>query len=318
MTSEDCLWVFRGTVLTALALVIGVSAQQENAPIQTANSPDVVTVSDGTPITLRFEKALSSADAKVGDPVQFTVAAPVLADAFVVVPSGTAVSGTIVAVRHRGHFGKNGEFSITINDLALPVGKSLSVRQDLESRHNHHAGKVAGEVTRAVVESVPFFGVTLPMMAVAMGFEKGVEQVYPAGSLVTAYINGPIAISRNGLTPYQEPHEESAQVFFKNEECTSASDCDPVNLKVGKDFLVGELVQFLCLELRPGTYSFSTDKTESALQLELLANRQYWVERKQKALVADDPEHHRDEIDTLKSYRWIIDRNLVYTVLPLP
>lgn len=321
MTSENCLCVLGTTILAALGLVVGAGAQQENTPTQAANSSEFVTVSDGTPIILRLEKALSSAKAKVGDPVQFMVAFPVLAHAFVVVPQGTAVSGTVVEVRPRRHFGKNGEFSIAINDLILPAGMSVTVRQELEStstERNHSTGKAAGDVSRAVVESVPFFGVTLPMMAAAKGFEKGAEQVYPAGHLVTAYINGPVTVNRSALVPYQGPQGGPAQVFFKNDGCAGDTVCDPVTLKLGKSFFVGQLFEFLRVELKPGTYSFSTDKTQDPLQVELLANHQYWVERKQNTLVADDPDHHRDEIDKLERNRWIKDRNLVDSVLPLP
>ena len=99
-----------------------------------ATSTDTVTLPDGTPLTLRLETSLSSATAKVGDPVQFKVARPILAHGFPFVPNETSVSGTIVQVRHSGHFGKNGEFNIAIKDIALPVGTSISVRQTVETQ----------------------------------------------------------------------------------------------------------------------------------------------------------------------------------------
>jgi hypothetical protein len=72
----------------------------------------------------------------------------------------------------------------------------------------------------------------------------------------------------------------------------------------------------LRVELEPGTYSFSTNKTAQPLQIELLADHQYWVERQDGALISDDPDHHRDEIEKLESNPAIRSRNLVGLVFP--
>jgi hypothetical protein len=309
MTSKFSLCIV--AVLIAFAFAIELAAQQQNVTVQSAAPPAVVTVPDGTEIPLILEKSLSSAGAKAGDSVQFKVASPVLAERFVLVPQGTAVSGTIVQVRQRGHFGKNGEINIAIKDIVLPVGKSVSVRQTLEpSEHKHTSGKATGEVGRAVVESIPFFGVTLPMIAVAKGLQKGTEQVVLAGDSITVYMNGPITVDRSVLMrlPYRGP----AQIFFKNGGCLNEEDCDKVNVFLGKYF-IAELFGFLRVELEPGTYSFNTDKTEKPLEIELLADHQYWVERQHGALFADDPEHHRDEIKKLEGNLGTKDKNLVLT-----
>lgn len=306
MTPKYSLCII-AAVLIAFAFAIELAAQ-ETASLQAATSGEVVTVPDGTGIPLILEKSISSASAKAGDSVEFRVTSPVLAEGYVLIPQGTAVSGTIVQVRHRGHFGRNGEISIAIKDIVLPVGKSVSVRPISEppEKQEHSSRKFFGEV----LESSDVLFLDLPEAMVQSSVKKGAERVVLAGDSITVYMNGPITVDRSALIrlPYRGP----AQIFFKNEGCLKQEDCDKVNVFLGK-YLVGELFGFLRVELEPGTYSFSTDKTEKPLEIELLADHQYWVEREHGTLLADDAEHHRDEIRKLEGNPEIKDRNLVVT-----
>jgi hypothetical protein len=212
--------------------------------------PDVVTVPDGTPLTLSLNATLSSATAKVGDVVGFKVFYPVQVQKMLLVRQGTSVSATVVKVRHRGRFARDGEVAVAIKDLVLPDGETVSLRPKLESVKSK--GKDSYSVAQTAVESAPTFGVALPM-AVLM---KGQDKVYPGViSLITVYMNGPLALRALATLPYKGP----AQVFFKNE------DGDSALMFVGTDF-VGQLSDFLVIELQPGKYSFSTDKAEEPLR----------------------------------------------------
>lgn len=185
--------------------------------------------------------------------------------------------------------------AVVIKDIVLPDRETVSLRPTFEPVKSK--GKDFYSVAQTAVESAPTFGVVLPM-AVLM---KGQEKVYPGViSLITVYMNGPLALRALATLPYKGP----AQVFFKNEDSGSAA------MFVGTDF-VGQLSDFLVIELQPGKYSFSTDKAEEPLQLDLLNDHQYWVERRHRAFIAEDPERHEEEIKKLANDPEILVKNLI-------
>ena len=289
-------------------------AQKEDAGLHTAAPPDVVTVPDGTPLTLKLEKELSSSTAKIGDSVEFTVAYPIRFNGMVIAPRGTSVSGTVIAVSHKGLLGRNGDVRVELGKLTLPTGETVTLR--LAPKSGITAKKVGEKIAQMAVPALdPFLWPVLPVFWLA----KGDERVYPAGTWITAYLDGQLNLNRGALANLQPPpYKGPAQVFFRNRKDSS------VKLFSGQDF-VGELIPpvrrnyrldysaligFARLELKPGTYSFSTSKAkEQAVQLEVHEDHQYWVEREHGGLFAGDPQQHRDEIEKLESAPWVTDRN---------
>ena len=64
---------------------------------------------DGTAVTLRLGRSLSSADAHAGDRVDFEVAEEVNINRIVVIPKGSPASGTVMTVHKKRRMGRAGK-----------------------------------------------------------------------------------------------------------------------------------------------------------------------------------------------------------------
>ncbi len=94
-----------GLAVLCLGISISASAQgyppQSSPPQSTSSQPTVPSTSskfvldDGTPIKLRLNRTLSSADAKTGDNIDFEVLEEVKVRDVVVIPKGSIAIGTI-------------------------------------------------------------------------------------------------------------------------------------------------------------------------------------------------------------------------------
>jgi hypothetical protein len=257
---------------------------------------DVIIVPDGTPLTLRLEQDVSSANAKVGDTVTLTVPYPARLNGLVFVPKGTPVSAAVVKVTPAHRPSRDGEVVIKIGDLTLPTGETVTLRQALKPQSA--AGKAGDDVSKVAPLVVnPIAGIGY---LESVWFFKGDEKVFRAGSWTKAYINGPLELKRDALTRLQPPpYKGAAQVFFKNRKGPA------VNLYVGDEYIAG-LFEPVWLKLKPGTYSFHTIKAkEDALQFEVQEDHQYWIERENGRLAVKNTEEHRDEIEELAEATWL-------------
>jgi hypothetical protein len=273
---------------------------EEEAALQPATAPEIITVPDGTPLTLKLEKDLSSATARVGDAVEFMTPFPTRINGLVIVPKGTPVSGTVVQIIAARRASRDGEIKIAIGNLNLPTGETVALRQALKSEGT---GKKIGTVA-AMSPAIAAGSLFDPFIIPGLLIEKGNERVYRAGRWTTVYLVGPLRLNRGALVTLQPPpYEGPAQVFLKNRTGKS------VQLYVGQDY-VGELYYPVRLEIEPGTYEFNTgDSRNQALKLEVQENQQYWVEREHGELIAGDAQQHRDEIEELQDAPWVTHRN---------
>ena len=81
------------------------------------------TVPSGTEVDLKFDQAVSSKHAKVGDHINLHVASNVVVHGHTVIPAGTRVTGVIATVNKRGRFGKNAKIRIAINPVSVHGAK---------------------------------------------------------------------------------------------------------------------------------------------------------------------------------------------------
>jgi len=88
---------------------------------------------EGTAITVRLERALSSRTARLEDRVDATVVRPVYVDNRMVVPAGARVRGTVTDAQPAQRPARGGRLNITFDRLLLDDGTSV----DLRSRVAH-------------------------------------------------------------------------------------------------------------------------------------------------------------------------------------
>ena len=108
------------------------SASTPPAPTE-ARGGNEVTLADGTEVTLKLLKSVSSATAKVEERVDFETAKDVMADGVVVIEKGAPAWGKVIQAKPKKSFGRSGKLDFTI-DYAKAVdgptiGPSHRVRQ---------------------------------------------------------------------------------------------------------------------------------------------------------------------------------------------
>src|ERR1035438_3904159 len=108
-------------LLCALLTHAPLSGAQQAAPQQprASSTANKFALDDGTPIKLRLNRTLSSADAKTGDNIDFEVLEEVKVGDVVVIPKGSVAIGTITDAEHKKRMARGGKLDIEIDYVKL-------------------------------------------------------------------------------------------------------------------------------------------------------------------------------------------------------
>ena len=171
-------------LLCVLFTHVSLSGAQQATPQQpTASSTaNKFVLDDGTPIKLRLDRNLSSADAKTGDNIDFEVLEEVKVNDVVVIPKGNIAIGTVTAAEHKKRMARGGKLDIEIDYVKLADGEKAAIRAVKETKGGGHTGAMTGAIvaTSLVVwPAAPFFL-----------FMHGKDTTIPKGTEITAYVNG--------------------------------------------------------------------------------------------------------------------------------
>ena len=161
------------------------TSNSPSAPV--AQKPDVPQLhgfglEDGTPVKLRISRTMSSADAKVGETVDFEVLEEVRVGSTVVIPKGGIAWGTVTEAQSKRRMGRGGKFDMNIDSVRLVNGEKVALRAVKDLRGGGHVGAMTGAI---VATSLVFFPAA-PLFL----FMHGKDITIPKGTEVTAYING--------------------------------------------------------------------------------------------------------------------------------
>jgi hypothetical protein len=159
-----------------------------------ANSPSKGSVlEDGTAVTLRLGRSLSSADARAGDRVDFEVAEEVSINRIVVIPKDSPASGTVLAAHKKRRMGRAGKLDVTIESVQLADGEKATLRAVKESQGGSHTGIMAGGMVATSLIVWPAAPVFLLM--------HGKDVTIPKGTEVTAYVSGDVKLDLAKFQP---------------------------------------------------------------------------------------------------------------------
>ena len=150
-------------------------------------------LSDGTPIKLRIARTVSSADAKVGETVDFEVLEDVKFGETIIIPKGGLALATITAALPRRRMGRGGKLNLNIDSARLSSGEKIALR----AVKNAEGGGRVGGMTAAMVATGILFFPAAPLFL----FMKGKEITIPKGTEVTAYINGDAELDKAKFLP---------------------------------------------------------------------------------------------------------------------
>ena len=182
---------------------------------------------DGTPVKLRTSRTISSADAHVGDTLDFEVLEDVFSDNVLVVPKGGIAWGTVTEAEPKRHMGRGGKLNVNIDSVRLNDGEKVALRAVKDTQGGGHVGAMSGAmVATAIVffPAAPFFL-----------FMKGKDISIPKGTEITAYINGD---TRLDVAKFQPGKTEGPAAIAPVNTATVLAQLDIASTPAGADIEV--------------------------------------------------------------------------------
>ena len=161
------------------------SAQEATAQTQPGPSstvPKGFVLEDGTPVKLRINRTISSADAHVGDTIDFEVLDEVHVNGTVVIPKGGLAFATVTEAQAKRRMARGGKLDVNIDYVKLVSGEKAALRAIKDVNGGGHTGAMVGGI---VATSIVFFPAA-PFFL----FMHGKDITIPKGTEVTAYANG--------------------------------------------------------------------------------------------------------------------------------
>lgn len=169
--------------IAAIALV----AMGMQAGLATAEE---LVLAESTPVRLKLSRTMSSADAQLGETVDFEVLDEVRVNDIVVIPQGATAIGSVTEAKPRGRLGKGGKLNITLDHVRLVNGQKVPLRALSSGKGGGSTGMKVGIAAGVLVA---------PILAPAALFLKGKDIVYTRGTEVTAYVNADVKIDARDL-----------------------------------------------------------------------------------------------------------------------
>lgn len=136
---------------------------------------------EGTPVRMRMNRTVSSAQAKEGDNVDFETLDDVSVGGTLVIPKGSTAIATITEAVHRRSMGRAGKLNVNIDYVRLSSGEKLPLRGVQETKGGGHMAVMTGAM---VATSIVFFPAA-PLFL----FIHGKDITIPKGHEVTVYTN---------------------------------------------------------------------------------------------------------------------------------
>jgi hypothetical protein len=150
--------------------------------------PGPLILQDATPVRLRLNRNLSSADAQVGETVDFEVLDDLVVDDRLLVPRGGTAIATVTEAQAKRRMARGGKLDVNIDYVRLANGDKAALRAVKEMKGGGHTGAMTGAI---VATSLVFFPAA-PFFL----FMHGKDVTIPKGTEITAYVNGEIKLDR--------------------------------------------------------------------------------------------------------------------------
>src|SRR6266704_178228 len=166
------------------------------APAQTqttAKTPKGFVLEDGTPVRLKTGRSISSADAHVGDTLDFEVLEDVRVAGLLVIPKGGIAFATVTEAQSKRRMARGGKLNVNIDSVRLITHEKAALRAVKEVKGGGHTGVMTGGI---VATSIVFFPAA-PFFL----FMHGKDVTIPKGTEITAYINGDTRLDEAKFQP---------------------------------------------------------------------------------------------------------------------
>jgi hypothetical protein len=172
-------------------------AAKQAAPVtsSTAVPAKPNTLVDGTPIKLRIGRNISSADAKIGEHIDFEVLDEVQVMGVVVIAKGANASATVTNAQPKRRMGREGKLDITLDYVRLVDNEKAALSATAGGGGGGHTGAMVGAMAATAIFTLGGSALFLLM--------HGKDITIPKGTETTAYINGDMQLdmSKFGVAP---------------------------------------------------------------------------------------------------------------------
>ena len=163
----------------------------------TTQPPPPDTLLDGTPVKLRISQTISSADTKVGQEIPFEVVEDISVNNVIVLSKGATAIATVTEAEHKKSMGRGGKLNIAISYARLKDQEKLALRATQENKGGGHVGAMTG----AMVATAVVFFPAAPLFL----FIKGKDITIPAGTQITAFVQGDMHLNMANFMPPPPP-----------------------------------------------------------------------------------------------------------------
>jgi hypothetical protein len=178
------------------------SQQSPSAPAAAANSATVEThftskqgfvLEDSVPVRLKLKHAISSANAHRADNVEFEVLDDIYVNGVQVIAKGGTAIAIVSEAQAKRRMARGGKLDMNIDHLRLMDGGLCPLRA---SRGGSGGGHSGGMVTGMVVTSLVLWPAA-PLFLLM----HGKDMTVPAGTEITAYVNGDVKLDLAKFDP---------------------------------------------------------------------------------------------------------------------
>jgi hypothetical protein len=109
---------------------------------------------EGTPVRLRINRTISSADAHTGDTVDFEVLDDITVNSTLVIPKGGLAFATVTEAQPKRRMARGGKLDMNIDYVKLVSGEKAALRAVKDLKGGGHTGGMVGGM---VATSIVFF-----------------------------------------------------------------------------------------------------------------------------------------------------------------
>jgi hypothetical protein len=149
---------------------------------------------DGTPVKLRISQTVSSADARVGQTVDFEVLEQVKIGDTLIIPKGGIAWATVTEAQPKRRMGRGGKLDMNIDSVRLADGEKIALRAVKDGKGGGHVGAMTGAI---VATSIVFFPAA-PLFL----FMHGKDITIPKGTEITAFVSGDVPLEMAKFEPH--------------------------------------------------------------------------------------------------------------------
>ena len=189
--------IFSATLVSPSALLSQTSPATDKpaaaAPAPVVKEPLAFGLEDATPVRMRINRTLSSADAQVNDTIDFEVLDDVKVHDVIVIARGGMAWGTVTEAQPKRRMGRAGKLNVNIDNVKLASGEKVALRAVKDVKGGGHQGAITGAI---VATSIVFFPAAPLFLLV-----HGKDITIPKGTEITAYINGDIPLDPAKFSP---------------------------------------------------------------------------------------------------------------------